>query len=156
MGRRDARAEPRLARGGRRRRRRGARGRRRDRARAGRDLLGRLQRGLPRPRGASLGDRPQPALDADAGRWREAGLTAGTPEEEAMSTRSDEPATERDERAAAAGGGMPGGGGTYRTLDEQAGRLSPAEERFERRRRDIGLWLAPLLFFAVLLIPFDL
>lgn len=30
---------------------------------------------------------------------------------------------------------------TYRTLDEQAGKLSPAEERFERLRRDIGLVL---------------
>ena len=38
-----------------------------------------------------------------------------------------------------------GGGGriTYRTLDEQAGRLSEAEERFERRRRTVGLFLAP-------------
>jgi sodium-dependent dicarboxylate transporter 2/3/5 len=74
-----------------------------------------------------------------------------------MATRSDQPATERDEgRAAPAGGDLPGAGVTYRTLEEQAGRLSPAEERFERRRRDVGLWLAPLLFFVVLLIPFDL
>jgi solute carrier family 13 (sodium-dependent dicarboxylate transporter), member 2/3/5 len=51
-----------------------------------------------------------------------------------------------------------GRGGTYRTLDEQteAGRLSPAEERFERRRRTVGLFLGPLLFAVVLLIPFDL
>jgi sodium-dependent dicarboxylate transporter 2/3/5 len=49
-------------------------------------------------------------------------------------------------------------GGTYRTLDEQtdAGRLSPAEERFERRRRTVGLFIGPLLFALVLLIPFDL
>jgi solute carrier family 13 (sodium-dependent dicarboxylate transporter), member 2/3/5 len=48
--------------------------------------------------------------------------------------------------------------GTYRTLDEQteAGRLSPAEERFERRRRTVGLFLGPLVFAAMLLIPFDL
>jgi sodium-dependent dicarboxylate transporter 2/3/5 len=49
-----------------------------------------------------------------------------------------------------------GGGGTYRTLDEQAGRLSPAEERFERRRRTVGLFLGPVVFAAMLLIPFDL
>jgi solute carrier family 13 (sodium-dependent dicarboxylate transporter), member 2/3/5 len=47
-------------------------------------------------------------------------------------------------------------GGTYRTLDEQEGRLSPAEERFERRRRTIGLFLGPIVLAAMLLIPFDL
>jgi solute carrier family 13 (sodium-dependent dicarboxylate transporter), member 2/3/5 len=73
-----------------------------------------------------------------------------------MSTRTDDPGTERDERSAPSTDGAEGGAATYRTLDEQVGRLSPAEERFERRRRDIGLWLAPLLFFVVLLIPFDL
>jgi solute carrier family 13 (sodium-dependent dicarboxylate transporter), member 2/3/5 len=48
--------------------------------------------------------------------------------------------------------------GTYRTLDEQSesGRLSPAEERFERRRRTVGLFLGPLVLAAMLLIPFDL
>jgi sodium-dependent dicarboxylate transporter 2/3/5 len=45
---------------------------------------------------------------------------------------------------------------TYRTLDEQAGKLSPAEERFERLRRDIGLVLGPVLFVVVLLLPLDL
>jgi hypothetical protein len=37
-----------------------------------------------------------------------------------------------------------GRSGTYRTFDEQAetGRLSPAEERFERQRRTVGLFLA--------------
>lgn len=47
---------------------------------------------------------------------------------------------------------------TYRTLDEQteAGRLSAAEERFERRRRTIGLFLGPVVFAVMLLIPFDL
>ena len=51
-----------------------------------------------------------------------------------------------------------GRGGTYRTLDEQteAGRLSPAEERFERRRRTVGLFLGPIAFALVLLFPFDL
>ena len=47
-------------------------------------------------------------------------------------------------------------GGTYRTLDEQEGRLSPAEERFERRRRTVGLLLGPIVLAVMLLIPFDL
>jgi sodium-dependent dicarboxylate transporter 2/3/5 len=34
-------------------------------------------------------------------------------------------------------------GGTYQTLDEQRERLSPAEERFERLRQTIGLFLGP-------------
>ncbi len=50
----------------------------------------------------------------------------------------------------------PGRGGTYRTLDEQAPRLSPAEEKFERARRTVGLFLGPLLFAVMLVIPFDL
>src|ERR671916_1092368 len=45
---------------------------------------------------------------------------------------------------------------TYRTLDEQEGRLSEAEQRFERRRRTIGLFLGPIVFAVMLLIPFDL
>jgi len=47
---------------------------------------------------------------------------------------------------------------TYRTLDEQTeqGRLSAAEERFERRRRTYGLFLGPIVFAVMLLIPFDL
>jgi sodium-dependent dicarboxylate transporter 2/3/5 len=49
-----------------------------------------------------------------------------------------------------------GGGGTYKTLDEQEGRLSPAEERFERRRRTVGLFLGPVVLAVMLLIPFDL
>jgi sodium-dependent dicarboxylate transporter 2/3/5 len=48
------------------------------------------------------------------------------------------------------------GRGTYRTLDEQEGRLSPAEERFERQRRTVGLFLGPIVLAAMLLIPFDL
>ena len=50
----------------------------------------------------------------------------------------------------------PAAGGTYRTLDEQLGRLSEAEERFERRRRTIGLFLGPLLFALMLALPLDL
>ena len=76
-----------------------------------------------------------------------------------MSTPTRERRVEReDERRVAEGNGEVGRGGTYRTLDEQteAGRLSPAEERFERRRRTVGLFLGPLAFAAVLLIPFEL
>jgi sodium-dependent dicarboxylate transporter 2/3/5 len=63
-----------------------------------------------------------------------------------------------EEEVRTGGDGRIGRGGTYRTLDEQteAGRLSPAEERFERRRRTVGLFIGPLLFALVLLIPFDL
>jgi solute carrier family 13 (sodium-dependent dicarboxylate transporter), member 2/3/5 len=49
-----------------------------------------------------------------------------------------------------------GGRKTYRTLDEQEGRLSPAEQRFERQRRTVGLFLGPIVFALMLLIPFDL
>ena len=47
---------------------------------------------------------------------------------------------------------------TYRTLDEQteSGRLSAAEERFERRRRTIGLFAGPLVFAAMLAAASDL
>ena len=50
------------------------------------------------------------------------------------------------------------GGGriTYRTLDEQAGRLSEAEERFERSRRTVGLFLAPAVFLVLLVLPLGL
>jgi solute carrier family 13 (sodium-dependent dicarboxylate transporter), member 2/3/5 len=48
------------------------------------------------------------------------------------------------------------GRGTYRTLDEQEGRLSEAEQRFERQRRTVGLFLGPIVFAVMLLIPFDL
>ncbi len=47
-------------------------------------------------------------------------------------------------------------GKTYRTLDEQMERLSPAEERFERGRRTIGLFLGPLALIAMLLLPLGL
>ena len=46
--------------------------------------------------------------------------------------------------------------GTYRTLDEQRERLSPAEERFERARQTIGLFLGPIVFFALYLAPLPL
>jgi sodium-dependent dicarboxylate transporter 2/3/5 len=45
---------------------------------------------------------------------------------------------------------------TYRTLDEQQGRLTEAEERFERGRRTIGLVLGPLVFLLLLVLPLDL
>jgi sodium-dependent dicarboxylate transporter 2/3/5 len=45
---------------------------------------------------------------------------------------------------------------TYRTLDEQQGRLTEAEERFERGRRTVGLFLGPLLFLLLLVLPLDL
>jgi sodium-dependent dicarboxylate transporter 2/3/5 len=47
-------------------------------------------------------------------------------------------------------------GATYRTLDEQAGRLSEAEERFERKRRTVGLFLAPAAFLLLLVAPLGL
>ncbi|OJF12944.1 SLC13 family permease [Couchioplanes caeruleus] len=46
------------------------------------------------------------------------------------------------------------GGGTYRSLGEQ--QLSPAEERFERGRRTIGLLLAPVVTLVFLALPLDL
>src|SRR3712207_2109123 len=46
------------------------------------------------------------------------------------------------------------GGGTYRSLGEQ--RLSEAEERFERRRRTTGLFLAPVVALVFLALPLDL
>ena len=63
-----------------------------------------------------------------------------TPTEERRGEREEEIREVRDV----------GRGGTYRTLDEQSesGRLSPAEERFERRRRTIGLFLGPVAFFV--------
>ncbi|MGH3315176.1 MAG: SLC13 family permease [Nocardioidaceae bacterium] len=46
------------------------------------------------------------------------------------------------------------GGTTYRGLGEQ--RLSESEERFERRRRTSGFFLAPLATVVVFLLPLDL
>jgi hypothetical protein len=45
---------------------------------------------------------------------------------------------------------------TYKTLDEQQGRLTETEERFERGRRTIGLFLGPLVFLTLLVLPLDL
>jgi hypothetical protein len=47
-------------------------------------------------------------------------------------------------------------GGTYKTLDEQREVLSPAEERFARRRRTIGLFLGPLALLVMMLLPLGL
>jgi solute carrier family 13 (sodium-dependent dicarboxylate transporter), member 2/3/5 len=47
-------------------------------------------------------------------------------------------------------------GGTYKTLSEQRETLSPAEERFERLRQTIGLFLGPLVFLALYLLPLPL
>jgi sodium-dependent dicarboxylate transporter 2/3/5 len=44
--------------------------------------------------------------------------------------------------------------GTYRTLGEQ--KLSPQEERFEKARRTIGLFLAPAVFLIFYLLPLDM
>ncbi len=73
-----------------------------------------------------------------------------------MSTPTEERGVEREEEVREVRN--VGRGGTYRTLDEQAeeGRLSAAEERFERRRRTVGLFLGPVAFAIVLLAPFDL
>jgi len=46
------------------------------------------------------------------------------------------------------------GGSTYRGIAEQ--QLSPGEERFERRRRTTGLWLAPLVTAIFYFLPLDL
>ena len=47
-------------------------------------------------------------------------------------------------------------GGTYKTLAEQREVLTPAEERFEKGRRTIGLFLAPLVTIIFLLLPIDI
>ncbi|CCH86698.1 Sodium symporter [Modestobacter italicus] len=46
------------------------------------------------------------------------------------------------------------GSATYRSLGEQT--LSPAEERFEKGRRTVGLFLAPAVTVVVALLPLDL
>ncbi len=43
--------------------------------------------------------------------------------------------------------------GTYQTLDEQREVLSPAEQRFERGRQTIGLFLGPVAFFVMWFLP---
>lgn len=47
-------------------------------------------------------------------------------------------------------------GGTYKTLSEQKETLSPAEERFERIRQTVGLFLGPLVFLVLYLLPLGL
>ena len=46
------------------------------------------------------------------------------------------------------------GGATYRSLGEQT--LSPAEERFEKGRRTVGLFLAPAVAVAFFILPLDM
>ena len=46
------------------------------------------------------------------------------------------------------------GGSTYRSLGEQ--RLSPGEERFEKGRRTVGLFLAPVVAVAFLVLPMNI
>ncbi len=46
------------------------------------------------------------------------------------------------------------GGATYRSLGEQ--KLTPAEERFERGRRTVGLFLAPIVSLVFLALPLDM
>ncbi|MGY2127427.1 hypothetical protein [Blastococcus sp. SYSU DS0617] len=46
------------------------------------------------------------------------------------------------------------GSATYRSLGEQE--LSPAEEKFERGRRTVGLFLAPVVTIVFALVPIDL
>ena len=47
-------------------------------------------------------------------------------------------------------------GGTYRTLDEQREVLSPAEQRFERARQTLGLFIGPLAFLVMYFAPLPL
>jgi len=47
-------------------------------------------------------------------------------------------------------------GGTYQTLDEHREKLSPAEERFERVRQTVGLFLGPIVFLVLYLVPLPL
>ena len=46
--------------------------------------------------------------------------------------------------------------GTYQTLAEQREVLTPAEERFERARQTIGLFLGPVAFFVMYFLPLPL
>src|SRR3712207_2012191 len=47
-------------------------------------------------------------------------------------------------------------GGTYKTLAEQREVLTPAEERFERARQTIGLFLGPIVFLIMYFLPLPL
>src|SRR3712207_2583900 len=46
--------------------------------------------------------------------------------------------------------------GTYRTLAEQREVLTPAEERFEKARQTIGLFLGPIVFLIMYFLPLPL
>jgi sodium-dependent dicarboxylate transporter 2/3/5 len=46
--------------------------------------------------------------------------------------------------------------GTYKTLPEQQEVLSPAEQRFERIRQTVGLFLGPVVFLIMFLLPLPL
>ncbi|MDQ3648188.1 MAG: DASS family sodium-coupled anion symporter [Actinomycetota bacterium] len=47
-------------------------------------------------------------------------------------------------------------GGTYKTLDEQREVLTPAEQRFEKARQTIGLFLGPVAFLIMYFLPLPL
>jgi hypothetical protein len=47
-------------------------------------------------------------------------------------------------------------GGTYKTLAEQREVLTPAEEKFERARQTIGLFLGPVGFLIMYFLPLPL
>ncbi len=40
--------------------------------------------------------------------------------------------------------------GTYKTLAEQREVLTPAEQKFEKARQTIGLFLGPIVFLVIL------
>jgi solute carrier family 13 (sodium-dependent dicarboxylate transporter), member 2/3/5 len=63
-----------------------------------------------------------------------------------MTAESERPRTDVDKALL--------GHATYRSLGEQ--RLSPAEERFEKGRRTVGLFLAPVVTIVFLLLPLEL
>ena len=46
--------------------------------------------------------------------------------------------------------------GTYKTLDEQREVLTPAEQRFEKARQTIGLFLGPVAFLIMYFLPLPL
>jgi sodium-dependent dicarboxylate transporter 2/3/5 len=71
------------------------------------------------------------------------------PLEGIVSEESKEPASNRTDVDKALLGHA-----TYRSLGEQ--RLSAREERFEKARRTIGLWLAPLVTVVFLVLPLDM
>jgi Sodium:sulfate symporter transmembrane region len=96
--------------------------------RLGHPLWVRARRQRLRPQGRRHGG-------ADAGRWGD---------QDRAGTAGAAQAAEPERRP------------TYKTLDEQQGRLTEAEERFERGRRTIGLFLGPLVFLLLLALPLDL